>query len=83
MAAFFLAAKAHAPVVPFFLTRGTTYRELQIEFGTVVRPQRPVRGASGAKYQEDVQAYAADLERMATEHPYDCFLFENVWEDRA
>ncbi|MBQ7730997.1 MAG: lysophospholipid acyltransferase family protein [Lentisphaeria bacterium] len=83
VAAFFLAAKAHAPVVPFFLTRGTTYRELQIEFGTVVRPQRPVRGASGAKYQEDVQAYAADLERMATEHPYDCFLFENVWEDRA
>lgn len=83
VAAFFLAAKAHAPVVPFFLTRGKTYRELQIEFGTVVRPQRPARGASGAKFQEDVQTYAADLERMATEHPYDCFLFENVWEDRA
>ena len=41
VAAFFLAAKAHAPVVPFFLTRGNSRRELQIEFGTVVRPQRP------------------------------------------
>ena len=83
VAAFFLAAKAHAPVVPFFLTRGKTYRELQIEFGTVVFPKRPLRGASGVKFQEDVQTYAADLERMATEHPYDCFLFENVWEDRT
>ena len=83
VAAFFLAAKAHAPVVPFFLTRGNSCRELQIEFGAVVRPQRPARDASGAKYQEDVQTYAADLERMAMEHPYDCFLFENVWEDRT
>ena len=82
-AAFFLAAKAHAPVVPFFLTRGKTYRELQLEFGTIVRPKRPSRGSDGIKFQEDVQSYAADLERMAMEHPYDCFLFENVWEDRA
>ena len=82
-AAFFLAAKAHAPVVPFFLTRGKSFRELQLEFGTVVYPKRPARGASGVKFQEDVQSYATDLERMATEHPYDCFLFENVWEDRT
>ena len=82
-AAFFLAAKAHAPVVPFFLTRGKTYRELQLEFGTIVRPKRPARGSDGIKFQEDVQSYAADLERMAMEHPYDCFLFENVWEDHT
>jgi predicted LPLAT superfamily acyltransferase len=82
-AAFFLAAKAHAPVVPFFLTRGKSYRELQLEFGTVARPERPARGASGTRFQEDVQLYAADLERMAMAHPYDCFLFENVWEDRT
>ena len=82
-AAFFLAAKAHTPVVPFFLTRGKSYHELQLEFGTIARPKRLARGASGIKFQEDVQSYAADLERMAAEHPYDCFLFENVWEDRA
>ena len=82
-AAFFLAAKAHAPLVPFFLTRGNSCRELRIEFGTIVRPERPARGADGIKYQKDVQTYAADLERMAMEHPYDCFLFENVWEDRT
>ena len=82
-AAFFLASKAHAPIVPFFLTRGNSNRELQLEFGTVVRPKRPARGEKGIKFQEDVQAYAADLERMAKEHPYDCFLFENVWEDRT
>lgn len=80
-AAFFLAAKAHVPVVPFFLTRGKSYRELQLEFGTVMRLGRPARG--GIKFQADVQRYAADLERMAMEHPYDCFLFENVWEDRT
>ena len=84
VAAFFLAAKAHAPVVPFFLTRGNSYRELRLEFGTIVRPERPVRGAADSvKFQADVQRYAADLERMAMEHPYDCFLFENVWEDRT
>ncbi len=82
-AAFFLAAKAHAPVVPFFLTRGNSYRELLLEFGTVVRPERPARGTDGIKFQKDVQSYAADLERMATKHPYDCFLFENAWEDRT
>ena len=71
IAAFFLAAKAHAPVVPFFLTRGKSYRDLLLEFGTVIRPKRPARGASGIKFQEDVQRYAADLERMAMEHPYD------------
>ena len=80
-AAFFLAAKANAPVVPFFLTRGKTCRELIIEFGTVMYPKRPARGASGVKYRECVQSYAADLERMAMKHPYDCFLFENAWED--
>lgn len=82
-AAFFLAAKAHAPVVPFFLTRGDSYRDLQLEFGAVVRPERPMRGADGIKFQADVQSYAADLERMAMEHPYDCFLFENVWEKQT
>ena len=82
-AAFFLAAKAHAPVVPFFLTRGNTYCELLLDFGSIAHPERPARGADGIKFQEDVQRYAADLERMAMEHPYDCFLFENVWEDRA
>ena len=80
-AAFFLAAKAHAPVVPFFLTRGGSYRELRIEFGTVLHPKRPARGT--IRFQADVQSYAADLERMAMKHPYDCFLFENAWEDRA
>ncbi len=82
LAAFFLAAKAHAPVVPFFLTRGKSRRELLLEFGTVIRPERPPRGADGVRFREDVQSYAADLERMAMEHPYDCFLFENAWEDR-
>ena len=81
-AAFFLAAKAHAPVVPFFLTRGTSCRELLLEFGTVMYPERPARG-TGIKFQKDVQSYADELERMAVKHPYDCFLFEDVWEDRA
>lgn len=80
-AAFFLAAKAHVPLVPFFLTRGKSYRELSLEFGAVAHPERPAR--SGIKFQSDVQRYAAELERMAMEHPYDCFLFENVWEVRT
>jgi lauroyl/myristoyl acyltransferase len=80
-AAFFLAAKAHVPLVPFFLTRGKSYRELSLEFGAVAHPERPAR--DGIKFQADVQRYAAELERMAMEHPYDCFLFENVWEDRT
>ena len=83
VAAFYLAAKANAPVVPFFLTRGNTYRELRIEFGAVVRPKPLARGGKGIRFQEDVQSYTDDLERMAKAHPYDCFLFENVWEDRT
>ena len=82
-AAFFLAAKARVPVVPFFLTRGNSYRELQLEFGDVVYPKPPARKRTGVKFQADVQIYADALERMAMKHPYDCFLFENVWEDRA
>jgi len=81
VAAFFLAAKAHVPVVPFFLTRGKSHRELLMNFGTVIRPERRARGRN--KFQEDVQAYADELERMVMERPYDCFLFENPWEDLA
>ena len=77
-AAFFLGAKASAPVVPFFLTRGESYRDLVIEFAPVIRPERPGRG--GNKFRREAQLYADALERLATEHPYDCFLFENVWE---
>lgn len=80
-AAFFLAAKARVPVVPFFLTRGKSYRELLLEFGPVVRPERPAR--NGIRFQADIQVYADALGCMAMEHPYDCFLFENVWEDRT
>ena len=77
-AAFFLGAKASAPVVPFFLTRGKSCRDLVIEFAPVIRPERPGRG--GNKFRREAQLYADALERLAMEHPYDCFLFENVWE---
>ena len=50
-----------------------------MNFGTVIRPERRARGRN--KFQEDVQAYANELERMAMMRPYDCFLFENPWED--
>lgn len=80
VAAFFLAAKAHVPVVPFFLTRGKSYCELRMQFGPVIRPERRARARN--KFQKDVQAYADSLARMATERPYDCFFFENPWEDQ-
>jgi len=81
VAAFFLAARAHVPVVPFFLTRGKSYRELRMHFGPVIRPERRTRSRN--KFQDDVQAYADALARMAEEHPYDCFLFEDPWEART
>ena len=77
-AAFFLAAKAGAAVVPFFLTRCKSCRELEIEFAHALRPARPKRG--GTKFQEEAQIYARALESLALKHPYDCFLFQNVWE---
>ena len=77
--AFFLAAKADAPVVPFFLTRGQSSRDLVIEFAPVIRPERPVRGRS--KFQAEAQHYADALEQMAMAHPYDCFIFEDVWKE--
>lgn len=80
-AAFFLAAKAGVPVVPFFLTRGRSHRELLLEFAPPIFPARRERGRNA--FQADVQNYADALEHMAKEHPYDCFLFENAWEDRS
>ena len=80
-AAFFLAAKAGVPVVPFFLTRGKSHRELVLEFATPIWTERRGRGRNA--FQADVQTYADSLEHMANEHPYDCFLFENAWEDRS
>jgi len=80
-AAFFLASKAGVPVVPFFLTRGKSHRELVLEFTAPIWPERRGRGRNA--FQADVQTYACSLEHMANEHPYDCFLFENAWEDRS
>ena len=80
-AAFFLAAKAGVPVVPFFLTRGKSHRELLLEFAQPIYPKRRGRGRNA--FQADVQSYARTLQSMAMKHPYDCFLFENAWEDRT
>ncbi len=77
--AFLVAAAARCPVIPF-LTHKTSDTEYTVRLPRIWRPVYE----KGADRREQLKRWVADyaklLEDFVREHPYDCFLFYNVWD---
>ena len=75
VAAFRIAARANAPVVPLFAYRENGHRSVRVRFMPPILPQ-PGRSRD---FTAPLRRYTAMLEQMAQEHPFECYLFENIW----
>ncbi len=74
---FLIASRAGAPVLPFVAFKDGPSRRLVVEIGPTLRP---MGGRRSESLRQCVREYAAFLERAAQAHPFECFLFENIWE---
>lgn len=79
LAAYLLSARSGAPVIPIFAFREKRHRQMTIHF------LEPIPPADRRTRREDlrpkVEIYVSELEKMAREHPYECFIFENIWSE--
>ena len=79
LAAFLLSARSGAPVIPIFAFREKRHRQMTVCF------LEPIPPAENRTRREELRTkaelYVAELEKMAREHPYECFIFENIWNE--
>ncbi len=76
-AAFYLAARCSCPVLPLFAVREKAHTSFTVRYGNAIFPQ--LSGRRRSDLTPYVQEYVSELENMANQHPYRCFLFENIW----
>jgi predicted LPLAT superfamily acyltransferase len=79
--AFFMAAKLNCPVIPLFVARkGRKHDALKVSFGKLIYPV-----LSGEKNAAEIMSpyvgeYAGELEEKAKQYPFQCFIFQDVWD---
>ena len=76
--AFSVAAAAECPVVPL-LTHKVSEREYKGELSTIWYPKYVKDEKKKEQLRKWVGGYVKFLEAFVEEHPYECFLFHNVW----
>jgi predicted LPLAT superfamily acyltransferase len=76
--AFAIAAAAACPVLTLMSSRRDTYH-YDIEVGSCFTPQYENRRDKNKSLRKWTQDYAAQLEIYVMKHPYQCFLFHDVW----
>ena len=79
LAAFLLSSRTGAPVIPIFAYRERRHRQMTICFLDPILPAG--RRIRREELRPKVELYVAELEKMALEHPYECFIFENIWSE--
>ncbi len=77
-----LAAAAECPIVTLFCTR-TSLRHYRIEVPLVFAPADLPADTRRGRLLASAQKFADEVGRYAREHPYECFLFHDVWKDAA
>ena len=80
--AFSLAASVRCPVVVLRATKVSAYR-YAIDVSNVMFPRFEGRRNKADQLQPWVQRYASLLESFASEHPYQSFLFRDVWKKES
>ncbi len=78
VSAFAVARAAQCPVVSLLVpkTAATDYRLEAVRFEPPTRENR-------RSVREGAQAFAATLAEFAQRHPYQCFLFADIWQSEA
>jgi predicted LPLAT superfamily acyltransferase len=80
--AFNLAASAECPVVVLKAFKASAHRYV-IDMTNVLYPKREGRRKDGREFRPWVQEFVRLLESFVEEHPYQCFLFRDVWKEEA
>jgi predicted LPLAT superfamily acyltransferase len=79
--AFGMAASAGRPVVVLNVTKLSMYC-YEVDITHVLHPRYQGRGDRAAQLRPWVQEYVNITESFVEEHPYDCFLFRDVWDEQ-
>jgi len=80
--AFGLAAAAECPVVVLRGSKTSTYGYV-VDVSNVLRPRYEGQGNKVGQLQPWVQEFVSLIESFVEEHPYECFLFSDVWKEEA
>ena len=78
--AFSLAAAAESPLVVLKTTKVSTYSYV-VDLTNVLYPRYEGRQARVAELQPWVQEFVTLMESFVEKHPYQCFLFRDVWKE--
>ncbi len=79
--AFSIAATLGCPIF-VLLTAKTGHREYCVNFKNIIRPQYEGRKDKKKQLEKYVQEYASVLNQFIDTHPYQCFLFADVWNNK-
>jgi len=77
--AFSLAAAARCPVA-VLLSAKVGVKKYATDISHVINPPAGARGAKGAEIAACVQEFARVLEEYAIDHPYQWFVFRDMWQ---
>jgi predicted LPLAT superfamily acyltransferase len=80
--AFTLAAAAQCPVV-VFLSAKTGPKSYVVDVSNVIQPPSGARGKKNEEIASGVQKFADILEKYVADHPYQWFVFRDIWKDAA
>ena len=76
-AAFYIASRTNCAVLPLFAVRKHRHTEFSALYGPVLRPELKSRKRRDLVPFLDV--YVRKLEELSRKYPYQCFLFEDIW----
>ena len=77
--AFHIAATVGCPLVVLVTMKSSTHRYV-VDASHVLRPAYESRIRREEELHQWVQEYASILESFVHEYPYQCFLFQDIWE---
>ena len=80
-AAFHIASRTGCAILALFAVREKRHTHFIAEYGPEIHPQW--QGRDRRKLKKYLDLYVKRLEQLCMEHPYQCFLFENIWEKPA
>jgi len=80
--AFSLAAAAECPLVVMETAKVSSHSYV-VDMSNVLYPQYEGRRNRGGQLQPWVQEFVGLMERFVEEHPYQCFLFRDVWNQEG
>lgn len=76
-AAFYIASRTNCAVLPLFAVRKHRHTEFAALYGPVLRPE--LKSRKRHDLIPFLEIYVRKLEELSRKYPYQCFLFEDIW----